>query len=100
MTIAFTNNASPPEMRGSITGILVLFETAAKAAGPVLAAIAFAWTLDRWGRSGHGIVFIFLAVAHVIFILVVASLPSVVENAPQIPAKCSEEKEMVMPDKP
>jgi len=78
--IAFINNAAPTGQRGTVNGISVTFEACAKGAGPMSAAIAFAWTLEQWGSAGHSAVF--LCLAFMMFTLAggTACMPELVEN--------------------
>jgi len=93
IAITCTNNAAPPERLTSVTGVLVMSETFAKALGPVCAATGFAWTLDHWGSSGHGVAFFFVAAAHVVWALLCTALPSIVDEDP---SKCPHEQKMIM----
>eukprot|EP00746_Dinoflagellata_sp_MGD_P025261 gnl/MRDRNA2_/MRDRNA2_159344_c0_seq1.p1 gnl/MRDRNA2_/MRDRNA2_159344_c0~~gnl/MRDRNA2_/MRDRNA2_159344_c0_seq1.p1 ORF type:complete len:338 (+),score=62.11 gnl/MRDRNA2_/MRDRNA2_159344_c0_seq1:68-1015(+) len=99
IAIACTNNAAPPGKLTAVTGVLVMSETFAKALGPVCAATGFAWTLDHWGYSGHGFVFFGLAVAHVLWALSCAALPSNIDDDAEGLQKCPQEQKMIVPDK-
>eukprot|EP00929_Paragymnodinium_shiwhaense_P035156 TRINITY_DN19021_c0_g2_i1.p1 TRINITY_DN19021_c0_g2~~TRINITY_DN19021_c0_g2_i1.p1 ORF type:complete len:447 (+),score=61.65 TRINITY_DN19021_c0_g2_i1:63-1403(+) len=83
MSMIHTNNASPPDQRSKVNGIIGLFETAAKALGPIGATNLFAWTNTTWGVQGQCITFAVLAALLVLFSICAACLPTSVDMAPE-----------------
>eukprot|EP00929_Paragymnodinium_shiwhaense_P035155 TRINITY_DN19021_c0_g1_i1.p1 TRINITY_DN19021_c0_g1~~TRINITY_DN19021_c0_g1_i1.p1 ORF type:complete len:531 (+),score=54.12 TRINITY_DN19021_c0_g1_i1:179-1594(+) len=81
-TIA-TNNSVPADQRSQVCGIVVFFETCAKALGPIVTTNLFAWTLTTWGDSGHYITFFALSASLLLYALGAVYLPSAVNQAPE-----------------
>jgi len=97
VAMIWTNNVVIPARRSEIQGIVVIFETLAKAAGPVFTANVFAWTLSAWGREGHSVVFHFLAGLHALYLVGAACLPASVENPSDEQVTNSSESQVIKP---
>jgi len=93
-----TNNSVHQEKRAEIAGTVVIFETFAKAVGPVVIASLFAWTLSHWGRAGRVVVFFLLAVMHAIFCIGAMCLPASIESPPEEVARVVEHELDLRPD--
>lgn len=72
---AMCNNITPDTMRSPVNGIAVTVESMFKGLAPASTGAAFAWTLQRWGRSGHSFVFLALAITCFLAALVSSCLP-------------------------
>jgi len=79
--IALINNTVDPTSRGKVNGVCATFEAIGKGFGPLSMSVLFAWSLDRWGFSGHYLVFFLLAFLHICLVLTTAFVPSSVETS-------------------
>ena len=57
LNIAFTNNAAGVKERAIVSGIAVTMDTVGKALAPIVTSSLFAWSLNAFGKQGHGLVF-------------------------------------------
>eukprot|EP00435_Cladocopium_sp_Y103_P023248 s1346_g5.t1 len=57
VNIAFTNNAAGPTHRAIVSGFAVTMDTVGKAIAPIATSTIFAWSINTFGRAGHGLVF-------------------------------------------
>mmetsp|Transcript_58835 Transcript_58835/g.170692 ORF Transcript_58835/g.170692 Transcript_58835/m.170692 type:complete len:342 (-) Transcript_58835:33-1058(-) len=80
--LAMTNNLVPDERRAVVNGVATTVETLGKALGPAATSYFFALTLNTWGRAGHAIVFLFLALLHIGYTIGVSCLPRSAESSP------------------
>merc|ERR1711879_406253 len=78
--IAGVNNVVSAAHRGMGNGVCVTGESVGKGLGPMLAAIGFANSIQRWGKSGHSIIFLCMTALHLVLICLTLTLPPLVEN--------------------
>ena len=57
VNLAFTNNAAGPTDRAIISGFAATMDTVGKAIAPIATSTIFAWSINTFGRAGHGLVF-------------------------------------------
>eukprot|EP00438_Fugacium_kawagutii_P006019 Skav206677 [mRNA] locus=scaffold1895:95493:96644:- [translate_table: standard] len=60
LNIAFTNNAAGQADRTIVSGFAVTMDTVGKAIAPIATSTLFAWSINAFGISGHGLVFYIL----------------------------------------
>eukprot|EP00435_Cladocopium_sp_Y103_P039753 s1188_g10.t1 len=80
VNIAFTNNAAGSTHRAIVSGIAVTMHTVGKAIGSIATATIFAWSINTFGRAGHGLVFYIQAALSLVNLLCTLLLPASVEN--------------------
>lgn len=81
VNMQFTNNATGPQDRSVITGVAVTVETIGKALSPVAMSWLFAWSLQRFGKEGHDLVFVVLAALALMQLTCSLFLPSSVDGS-------------------
>lgn len=81
VNMQFTNNATGPHDRSVITGVAVTVETIGKALSPVAMSWFFAWSLQRFGKEGHDLVFVILAALALMQLTCSLFLPSRVDGS-------------------
>ena len=57
VNVTFTNNAAGPTDRAIVSGFAVTVDTVGKAIAPIATSTIFAWSINTFGRAGHGLVF-------------------------------------------
>jgi len=78
--IGCLNNCLPSDQRAAVNGVVVAFESFAKGLGPMLGSTVFAWTLQHWGRAGHGVAFFAIAILNIAISIGTHRLPQSAET--------------------
>lgn len=81
--VASINNIVPSGYKARVNGFCATLEAMAKGFGPASTAMAFAWTLSRWGNAGHIAVFVGLGALHLLMCAGTWFLSGAVESAPK-----------------
>eukprot|EP00971_Amphidinium_carterae_P060257 1192395-Amphidinium_carterae.1 len=76
----FTTNTIHPVERGAANGVAATVDALAKGLAPLLGANIFAWSLDRFGRTGRSLIFVIISVVQSACLVITLMLPSSVEH--------------------
>jgi len=84
VNIQFTNNTTGLHERSLVTGVAVTVETIGKASAPVVMSWSFAWSLQRFGKEGHDLVFLIMASLALMQLICCLCLPSSVDGVEDV----------------